>query len=132
MAGQYNKPVQYRRHSAHKSRAQGDPSSLGFNTSARRKTRPSAGPERSQLLQILTSLTERQFFSVSAYFSCCAYIGGCLVFWFLVGFLDAPMFLYATKFLEAPRFLDAPMFFYKFAGAYILVYFSAFLFSMRQ
>jgi hypothetical protein len=29
MAGLYNKPVQYRRDSAHKSRAQGDPSSLG-------------------------------------------------------------------------------------------------------
>ncbi len=39
-----------------------------FNTSARRSTRPSAGPERSQLLQILPSLTVRQFFSISAYF----------------------------------------------------------------
>ena len=29
MAGRYNKPVQYRRESAHKSRAQGDPTSLG-------------------------------------------------------------------------------------------------------
>ncbi len=29
MAGRYNKPVQYGRESAHKSRAQGDPSSLG-------------------------------------------------------------------------------------------------------
>jgi hypothetical protein len=51
-----------------------------FNTSARRSTRPSAGPERSQLLRILPSLTVRQFFSVSAYFSCCANIGGRLVF----------------------------------------------------
>jgi hypothetical protein len=51
-----------------------------FNTSARRRTRPSAGPERSQLLQILPSLTVRQFFSISAYFSCCANIGGRLVF----------------------------------------------------
>jgi hypothetical protein len=29
MAGRYNKPIQYGRESAHKSRAQGDPSSLG-------------------------------------------------------------------------------------------------------
>jgi hypothetical protein len=39
-----------------------------FNTSARRRTRPSAVPESRQLLQILPSLTVRQFFSVSAYF----------------------------------------------------------------
>jgi hypothetical protein len=51
-----------------------------FNTSAWRRTRPSAGPERSQLLQILSSLTVRQFFSGSAYFSCCANIGRRLVF----------------------------------------------------
>ncbi len=51
-----------------------------FNTSARRRTRPSAGSERSQLLQILPSLTVRQFFSISAYFSCCANIGGRLIF----------------------------------------------------
>ena len=42
-----------------------------FNTSARRRTRPSAGPERSQLLQILPSLTVRQFFSISANFFLC-------------------------------------------------------------
>ncbi len=38
-----------------------------LNTSARRSTRPSAGPERSHLLQILPSFTVRQFFSVSSY-----------------------------------------------------------------
>jgi hypothetical protein len=51
-----------------------------FNTSARRRTRPSAGPERSQQLQILPSPTVRQSFSGSAYFSCCANIGRGLVF----------------------------------------------------
>ncbi len=51
-----------------------------FNISARRRTRPSAGPEKSQLLQILPSLTVRQFFSGPAYFSCCANIGRRLVF----------------------------------------------------
>ncbi len=51
-----------------------------FNTSASRRTRPSARPERSQLLKILPSLTVRQFFSRSAYFSCCVNIGGHLVF----------------------------------------------------
>ncbi len=57
-------------------------SCMRFNTSARRRTRPSVGPERSQLLQILPSLTVRQFFSRSAYFSCCccANIGGRQVF----------------------------------------------------
>jgi hypothetical protein len=34
----------------------------------------SAGPKRSQQLQILPSLTIRQFFTGSAYFSCCANI----------------------------------------------------------
>ncbi len=53
---------------------------MRFNTSAWRRRRPSAGPDRSQLLQILPSLTVRQFFSVSAYFACCANIGGRLVF----------------------------------------------------
>ncbi len=45
-----------------------------FNTSVRRRMRPSAGPERSQQLQILPSLTVRQFFSGCAYFSCYANI----------------------------------------------------------
>jgi hypothetical protein len=109
------------------------------NASARGRTRSSAGPERSQQLQILQSLTVRQIFSVSAYFSCCANTGGPLVFsrrqcfcrcqYFCIrqGFvganifvsakvLDALMFLYLPRFLDAPmflyppRFLDAPMF----------------------
>ncbi len=103
-----------------------------LDTSARRRTRPSAGPKRSQLLQILLSLTLRQFFSGSAYFSCCANTGRRLVFpvrqhfveanifpwfWHPPKFLDAPMFLYP------PRFLDAPMFLYIFLGAYFFVYF---------
>jgi hypothetical protein len=46
--------------------------------------------------------------------------------------LDVPKFLYAPRFLDAPMVLDAPMFLYIFSGAYIFVYFSAFLFSMRQ
>ncbi len=80
MAGWYNKPVQCGRKSAHKSRAQGDPSSLGDYMNAnqhisKEEWRPSAGPERSRLLQILPSLTVMQLFSVSAYFSC-ANIGG--------------------------------------------------------
>jgi hypothetical protein len=45
-----------------------------FNTSTRRRTSSSAGPERSQQLQIQSSLNSRQFFSGSAYFSCCANI----------------------------------------------------------
>jgi hypothetical protein len=53
---------------------------MRFNSSARRRTRPSAVPDRSQQLQILPSLTVRQFFSISAYFSSYPNIGGRLVF----------------------------------------------------
>ncbi len=121
-----------------------------FNTSARRRTRPSAGPERSQLLQILLSLTVRQLFSGPACFSCCANIGGRLVFsmrqsfcrrqcfwkhqgWHPPRLLDVPMFLYPPRFLDAPmflypqRFLDSPMFLYIFSGTYIFVYFTCIL-----
>ncbi len=135
-----------------------------FNTSARRRTRPSAGPVRSQQMQILRSLTVtvRQFFSGSAYFSCCANISvGANIFscakvwhppkiwkvprfwhppnildaprfWHLPKILDAPRFWYLPKILKAPMFLYPPRFLYIFCGAYISVYFSAFLFSMRQ
>ena len=65
-----------------------------FNTSAWRSTRPSVGPERSQLLRILPSLTVRRFFSVSAYFSCCANIGGRLVFSMRQGFSMRQCFLH--------------------------------------
>ncbi len=61
-------------------------------TSARRSTRPSAGPERSQLLQILPSLTVRQFFRVFAYFFLlCQH-------WWTPSFFRAPIFLYAPRF----------------------------------
>jgi hypothetical protein len=63
-----------------------------FNTSARRRTRPSAGPEKSQLLQILPSLTVRQFFSGSGYFSCCTNIGRRL-HWRVPSFSCVPTFL---------------------------------------
>ncbi len=113
-----------------------------FNTSARRRTRPSAGPERSQQLQILPSLNSKavlqwirllflllQHWRASS-FSCAP------------TFLKAPIFLHAPRFWHPPKILDAPMFWYPptfldapmyiFFDAYIFVYFSAFLFSMRQ
>ncbi len=126
-----------------------------INTSARRRTRPSAGPERSQLLQILPSLTVRQFFSVSTYFSCCVNIGRHLIFpvhqcfcrrqYFSMhqgfsirqGFWMRNVFVYDKVFGCANVFVSAKVFgcanfFYIIAGAYIFVYFSAILFSMRQ
>ncbi len=44
------------------------------STSTRRRTCSSAGPGRSQQLQILPSLNSKAFYSGSAYFSCCANI----------------------------------------------------------
>jgi hypothetical protein len=63
----YNKPVQYGRESAHKSTAQGDPSSLGDYMNANQhisieEYETIMGPERSQQLQILLSLTVRRLF----------------------------------------------------------------------
>ncbi len=52
VAGRYKQPVQYGRESAHTTCTR-------INTSARRRTRPSAGPERSQQLQILPSLNSK-------------------------------------------------------------------------
>ncbi len=119
---------------------------MRFNTSARRSTRPSAGPERSELLKILPSLTVRQFFSVSAYFFLSQHwrmpiFGGRLVFPF-ANILYTPMFCRRQGFcmrqcfvdakvfvcvnvLSMPRFLCAPMFFYIFVGAYIFVNFTS-------
>ncbi len=83
--------------SAHKSGHWGTIPHLGstctrFNTSARRRTRPSAGPERSQQLQIPPSLNIKAILQrVCLLFllrqhwrapslSCCANLGGHLVF----------------------------------------------------
>jgi hypothetical protein len=93
-----------------------------FSTSARRSTRPSAWPERSQLLRTLPSLTVRQFFS-AYFFLLCQH-------WLMPSFSCAPIFSYAPRFLYAPRFWNAPMFLYIFAGTYIFVYFSCI--SMSQ
>ncbi len=62
-----NRPVQYGRESAHKSRAQGAASSLGVYMYAIQHISKEG-------LKSLHSLTVRQFFSRSAYFSCCANI----------------------------------------------------------
>jgi len=43
-----------------------------------------------------------------------------------------PIFSQAPSFYHPPKILDAPMFLYMFFGAYIFVYFSAFLFSLRN
>jgi hypothetical protein len=112
-------------------------------------------PERSQLLQILPSLTVKQFFSGSAYFSCCANIGGCLVFPVRQHFCRHQYFSMRQGFSIHQRFWMRQCFcirrgfwrcqcfcirqgfgcayvFVYICGAYIFVYFSAFLFSMCQ
>ena len=111
-----------------------------FNTSARRRTRPSAGHERSQQLQISLSLNsqailqrvrllflQRQHwrapnFSAAptlagAWFFCCANLGGRLVFpWrqHYYGHQYFPMrrvFTIRQRFWVCRCFLNAPMFF---------------------
>jgi hypothetical protein len=52
------------------------------------------GPERSQLLQILPSLTVRQFFSVSTYFC-------------LRQYLQVPIFCRRLVFVNTNNFVDA-------------------------
>jgi hypothetical protein len=117
--------------------------STQFNTSAR-SMRISAGPERSQLLRILPSITVRQFFSVSAYFFLLRQ------HWRTPNFFHAPMFLHASRFEHAPRFwmrqccakvfgcpsapmfLYAPRFLYIFLAPIFVCILPAFLFSMRQ
>jgi hypothetical protein len=113
MAGRYNKPVQCGRESAHKSRAQGEPASLDdcMNTiqhiRSTRSMRPSVGTERSQLLQILPSLTLAD-----------AYVRRTPSFSVRQYFLGANVF-------TAPRFLYAPMFFVYITDTYIFVYFAS-------
>jgi hypothetical protein len=96
-----------------------------IHTSARRRTRPSEGPERSQQLQILPSLTVRQFFSGVAYLSCCANIGGRLVFRMCQHFyrVGSNIFPCAKRFLHPPKIFDAPRFWHppKIEGAYVFV-----------
>ncbi len=95
-----------------------------FNTSARRRTRPSAGPERSQQLQILPSLTLRQFFNGSAYFSSCANISvGANIFPCAKVLASAKDFGCANVFFIRQGFWMRQCFFYTFCGAYIFVYF---------
>jgi hypothetical protein len=120
-----------------------------FNTSARRRTRPSAGHEKSQQLQIPPSLNskailqrvrllflQRQHWRAPSYF-CCANIGGRLVFllrqpWRAPSFslaptlLWTPIFSYAPSFYHPPKILGVPMFF-ECANVFC-TYFSALLF----
>jgi hypothetical protein len=149
MAGRYKQPVQYGRESAHKSRALGsiphlESTCTRFNTSARRRTRPSAGPERSQQLQIPPSLNSktilqrvRLLFLLRQHF--CRRQG----FWMRQVFSIRKSFWMRQVFSICQRFWMRQVFsirqrfcrrqcFCIFCSAYIFVYFSAFLFSMRQ
>ncbi len=105
-----------------------------FNTSARRRTRPSAGHERSQQMQIPPSLNSKAILQLSDYFSSSANIGGRLVFllrkpWRATSFslastLDTNIFL-CTDFYHPPKILGVPMFFecaYVFAHIFRRLY----------
>ncbi len=79
MEGRFQQQVQYRRESAHKSRALGNHSLLGVyiyaiqHISKEENKTVSGAWEKS-------AVAVRQFFSRSAYFSCCANISGRLIF----------------------------------------------------
>ncbi len=98
-----------------------------FNTSARRRTRPSAGPERCQLLQILPSLTVRQF-----YFSCCANISRSLVFPVRQCFCRRQYFSMRQGFGIRQGFSLCQCFCTFFLAPIFLCILPAFLFRMRQ
>jgi hypothetical protein len=68
----------------------------------------------------------RQVFSIRLIFWMRQVFSICLIFWI------RQVFSIYQCFCQAPMFSDAPMFLYIICGAYIFVYFSAFLFSMRQ
>jgi len=136
VAGRYKQLVQYGRESAHKSMARGAffPTwSLHEPDSARRRMRSSAGPERSQQLQILPGLNNkaflqwvcllfllRQHFNGHQYFSRRQVFGICQRFWLRHCFWIHQVFWMRQ------------CFFIYFAAPIFLVYSSAFLFSMRQ
>jgi hypothetical protein len=116
MAGRYNKPVQYGRESAHKSRAAGGNALLddcmhGEQHHSGRSRRSSVGPERSQQLRILPSLTVRRFSCVCAIFSVCANILPMPSFCRRLYFVDAYIFC-RTTILSTPIlhiFLSTPI-----------------------
>ncbi len=133
MASRYNKPVQYRRMSALKAGNREllphlESTCMRFNTSARRRTRPSAGSKRSQQLQILPSLNSEAIlqrtrllfllrqrrrvpsFSRAPTFLQTPIFFQATRFWHLPKIFDAPRFWHPPKILEAPMFLYPPRF----------------------
>jgi hypothetical protein len=156
MAGRYKQPVWYGKESAHKSRAARSHSSLGDymfeTTSTRRRTWSSAGPGRSQQLEIPPSLNSKRAtcFSSSASFSMdTSILPGARILpsaWFSPGarilpsawfslaarILLSAWFSLAARILLSAWFSLAASILHIFLSAYILDYFSAFLLSMRQ
>jgi hypothetical protein len=150
MAFRYKQPVQGKgERPPVKSRVLGNHSSLGVYMYAiqhirRRRTRPSTGPERSQQLQILPSLNSKAILQrIRLLFLLRQHFRRHQRFWMNQVFSIHQRFWMRQVFSIRQRFGCAnitvsPVFFgcanvlcisY---GAYIFVYFSAFLFSMRQ
>ena len=82
-----------------------------FNTSARRRTRPSAGHERSQQLQILPSLNSQAILQRVRLLFLQHHHWRAPSFSLAPTFLWTPIFSYAPSFYHPPKILGVPMFF---------------------
>ncbi len=148
MVDRYGRPVRYGRESAHKSGRPEYKTSLDHWTRTtpsgrwrrsrwtctrssagpeRRRRATSAGPERSQQLQILPSLTVRRLFCISANFCGRQCFPSPPIFCGRQCFPIPPIFL-GTNVFQIRLYFWAPMF---SKSAYILVYFTgAYIFSV--
>ncbi len=97
-----------------------------FNTSARRRTRPSAGPERSQQLQISPSLNSQAILQRVRLLFLQRQHWRAPSFSLAPTFLWTPIFSYAPSFYHPPKILGVPMFF-ECANVFC-TYFSALIF----
>ncbi len=83
-----------------------------FNTSTRRRTCSSAGPGRSQQLEILSSLNSKEFFSGPPTFPAKPGFPWTLVFYKAQGFYHSPNFHQAQGFYHPPNFHQAQGFYH--------------------
>ncbi len=85
---------------------------MRFNTSARRRTRLSAGPVRSQQLQIPPSLNSKAILQRDCLlFLLCQHWQRPSFSW-VPTFLKTPIFFHAPSFYHPPKILDAPSFYH--------------------
>jgi hypothetical protein len=81
-----------------------------YSTSTRRRTSSSAGPGRSQQLEILPSLNSKDFFSGPPTFPAAPTFSWTLTFWQAPQILGPPCFYHPPGFWHAPCFYHLPGF----------------------